>query len=116
VSEVNGVRYAPIPGKIPGTAVNLGGHEFVVPPLNLDLYVRYEKDIGEMGQPASTRERLEKVLPVFLVSLQRNYPELTLADLRLLIDFANARQLTDAIVETNALKLKAPGEQAPASP
>jgi len=115
VSEVNGVKYAPIPGKIPGTAVNLGGHEFIVAPLNLDLFVQYEKDITEFGAIPNTRDGLDKALPLFLVCIQRNNPDMTLEALRHLVDFANAGALANAIIETNALKLKEPGESAPAS-
>jgi hypothetical protein len=116
VSELNGSKYAPVPGKIPGTAVNLGGHEFTIAPMNLDLYVQHEKEIGEIGRSANTRDGLEKALPLFLVCIQRNNPDMTLEALRHLVDFANAGSLTSAIIETNALKLKAPGESMPASP
>jgi hypothetical protein len=41
---------------------------------------------------------------------------MTLEALRQIIDFANAGALMQAIIETNALKLKAPGESVPAAP
>jgi hypothetical protein len=117
VDSANGsVKYAPIPGKIPGTAINMGGHEFIVAPLNLDLYVQYEEQIKAIGATPTTREGLEKVLPLFLVCIQRNYSDMTLEVLRQLVDFGNVMALSTAIIETNALKLKAPGESVPASP
>jgi hypothetical protein len=116
VSELNGSKYAPVAGRIPGTPVNLGGHQFIVAPLNLDAFIQHEKDITEIGATPNTKEGLEKVLPLFLVCIQRNNPDMTLDALRLLVDFANAGALASAIIETNALKLKAPGESAPASP
>jgi hypothetical protein len=110
------VKYAPIPGKIPGTAVNLGGHEFIIAPLNLDLFIEHEKTISQFGSIEKSISGLERVLPTFLASIRRNYPDMTLEALRGLVDFGNFTQLTDAIVETNALKLKAPGESVPAAP
>jgi hypothetical protein len=110
------VKYAPIPGKIPGTAVNLGGHDFIVAPLNLDLFVAHEAQITAMGSLPTTKEGVEQVLPLFLVCIQRNYPDMTLAALRQLVDFGNVTALTNAIIETNGLKLKAPGESVPAAP
>lgn len=116
MDSANGaVKYAPIPGKIPGTAVNLGGHDFIVAPLNLDLFVQHEKEITEFGA-IKDRGGLEAALPIFLVCIQRNYPDMTLEALRQIIDFANAGALMQAIIETNALKLKAPGESVPAAP
>ena len=109
------VKYAPIPGKIPGTAVNLGGHDFVVAPLSLDLFVEYEKTITEFGTTRS-KDGMERSLPMFLACVQRNNPDMTIDELRRLLDFGNIRLLMDAIIETNGLKLKAPGESVPAAP
>lgn len=115
VDNLNGNKWAPVLGKIPGTAVNLGGHVFIVPPLNLDQVVALKDDLPKLGQGDDLPTMLASSLPILHQSLVRNYPDITVEDLRALLDLGNMRAVCDAIVSTNGLKVTPPGETSPAS-
>lgn len=115
--ETNGhSKYAPVPGKIPGTAVNLGGHVFIVPPLNLDQVVALKDDLPKLGQGTDLGDMLANSVPVLHASLVRNYPDLTVEELRALLDVGNLRPVCDALIAVNGLKVSPSGETSPASP
>jgi len=109
----NGSKYAPVPGKIPGTTINLGGHELVLAPLNLDQVQQFEEQIGKLGTPASAKEALEQAVPIIHASLQRNYEDMTEADVRGLLDVGNFPMALEALVSVSGFVKK--GEAAPAS-
>lgn len=114
--ETNGHAYRPVPGKIPGRAINLGGHDFIMPPLNLDgvrvaqpLFVEFEKQ----EQVADTLAMAAKILHL---ALARNYPDLTEADLAGLLDTGNAVPALAALASLSGFKASPLGEARPASP
>lgn len=108
-------KYAARPGRIPGVLRNLGGVDFVVPPLNLDQVQEFEEKIKTLGQGDTLASKLDSSLPIVLAALQRNYPDITAADLRPLIDLGNFAELIDIIVSSSGFKRAAPGEAMPAS-
>lgn len=110
--SANGRSYAPEPGKIPGIPVNLGGHELIVPPLNLNL-LQHFKDLLEHPAEGNSVDEFERSLPLVVAAIQRNYPDFTADDARALVDLGNFKPLLDAIVSSSGL-VKA-GEGAPAS-
>ncbi len=116
VSEVNG-KYAPVPGKIPGRPINLGGRDFVLAPLSLDQIRHFEPQAKELDKPNGTlAEQIEAVLPLILASLQRNYEDMTVDHLRPLIDVGNFAEAARAVVDVTGYRTAPPGESRPASP
>ena len=109
-------NFKPVPGSIPGTKLNLGGVEFVMPPLNLNQARQHEDAIKNLGQKATLSENMEDALPIIHAALSRNYPDLVLEDLRALIDIGNFRQATEALATSSGFVPAKPGESAPASP
>jgi len=118
VSEHNGSKYAPVPGKIPGTALNLGGVDFVAPPFNLDGVQEAMPMLSEARQRLAGKppeEVLRYAAGVIHISLRRNYPDLTLDELLQLIDMGNAMRVIDVICTASGIEFTK-GEPIPASP
>ncbi len=114
--ETNGRKYAAVPGKIPGTLLNLGGIEFVMPPLNLDQVRQFEHVLPTLGKKESLAENLQEALPVLHAALSRNYPDLTPEDLGPLLDLGNFPEACAAIVESSGYVQATPGESRPPAP
>ena len=114
MSELNGHSYAPVPGKIPGTPIDMGGREYIFAPLNLNAARKFEDVIPKLGQAPTLQENITIALPLLLASLQRNYPTMTLEDLGELIDFGNFTLAIAALVSISGYKKAAAGESAPA--
>lgn len=116
MSEGNG-KYAPRPGNIPGVAVNLGGIDFVLAPLGLRLAREFEAKGKQLrDENAGDDAQIEFGIEIILASLNRNYPEITLDELRELIDSANVIEAQQAIAGISGMKRVKPGELAPRSP
>jgi hypothetical protein len=97
-----------------GTKVELGGEEYLIPPLSLAKLEELEEQFQALGEPSPTlRERLHKLMPILLASFQRNYPEMTEAALRNLLDLPSLDLVMDAILRSNGFRLVKPGETPP---
>lgn len=70
-----------------GPLINLGGREFVLPPMS--LLIRKQDANGRMAIAGGSTELDEEavVTGVMLATLQRNYPDLTLQELESLASF-----------------------------
>jgi hypothetical protein len=117
VTDLNG-KYAPLPGKIPGVVLNLGGHEFVLAPLGL-LLMRSCQDksraLSAKKEPAATPEEWNDwAVDIILASLVRNYTDMTREHLEPLLDSYNTDLATSAVLSQTGLKRATPGELKPA--
>lgn len=113
---VNGSKYAPVPGKIPGTAINLGGRDLILAPLNLDgvqafepLQERFKQEAGDLGGLTNI------VAEALHLSLRRNYPDMTIEDVAGLLDVNNMQSAMEELTAAAGFRKAAPGESAPAS-
>lgn len=109
----NGSKYAPLPGKIPGVALNLGGHELIIAPLNVNQIQHFKELFEHPPKSDNVADEFEASLPLIVAALQRNYPDFTADDARGLVDVGNFRELVEAITSSSGL-VRA-GETAPAS-
>ena len=112
----NGSKYAPVPGKIPGTALNLGGIDFVAPPFNLDGVQEVMPLLNGAKDLTTAEDVLKHSARIIHVSLKRNYPDLTFDELLVLIDMGNAQNVLETICTASGIEFKKPGEMMPASP
>ncbi len=114
--ETNGGGYRPQPGKIPGVRMNLGGVELVLAPLNLQQVEEFESVLPQLGKQGGLHEALKAGVPIIHASLSRNYSDITLDDVRGLLDIGNFREALDAVLGISGYSRRAPGEPTPASP
>jgi hypothetical protein len=103
-NESGNGKYLALPGKIPGVPVNLGGADYILAPLNLRQAEELEpviKALGEATGGESLSSAIKRGLPIILASLQRNYPDMTEADLSELIDLGNFHACINAITSSS---------------
>jgi hypothetical protein len=103
--------------KINGVTLNLGGMDYVVPPLSLGalevLQSRIEAFDGSMN-----KESVATVIDCLHAALRRNYPDITREVVADMVDVANFGQVMNAVMNASGMGLKAadPGNpQAPSS-
>ena len=109
--EANGKSYAPVPGEIPGTRVNLGGTEFVLAPLNLNQVEQFHELITSLRSPSDDLlENMKRGIPLIHASLSRNYPGITPEDVAALVDIGNFAAASRAVVEISGYAPAKPGE------
>lgn len=92
---------------IEGTALNLGGKEYIVPPLTLGQVRRLQKDIERISKlDASSLDNsaIDTMLNVILTGLSRNYPDMTKEQLEDIVDIGNLRTVTEAVLGVSGLK------------
>jgi hypothetical protein len=78
-----------------GTAVNVGGKTYVVPPMSLGALKRLRDPVRKILDGKATEEETQDTtVAVIYSSLKRNYPELTLEYVQdEIVDLSNGRQL-----------------------
>jgi hypothetical protein len=86
---------------IKGVKVELGGDEYIIPPLNLEQLEEQAELLDRLGTITDLAEQRQGLLELALVALQRNYPELTLTRLKQLIDLGNIQAVSAAIMGGN---------------
>jgi len=96
--------------------MNLGGRELTLAPLNLQQVEQFEAIMPELGKQASLRDALSVGVPIIHASLSRNYADITLDDVRGLLDIGNFRDALDAVLGISGYSRRPPGEPTPASP
>jgi len=102
-----------------GVRLNLGGREYVVPPLNFAALRRLEHDIqtvqGLSGIP--TGEAIDAVVRIAHAAISRNYPDITVEDMAELIDMGNITHVLNAVMGVSGLREgKAPAAAGTESP
>jgi hypothetical protein len=115
VDSHNGKSYRPVPGKIPGTAINLGGTEWILAPLNLNQVEQFGDRIAALGSKSTLKENLADAAELVHASLSRNYSDITVEDVREMLDLGNFEKAAKAVVSISGYKAAQPGEAPPAS-
>lgn len=99
-------RYAPDPAKIAHVRLELGGRQFDLLPPDLDG-TRRLRALGARVEKARKRARGDPsfalmttfVAEALQLALVRNYPDITIADVRRLLDLENAQRALQAVLE-----------------
>ena len=111
--ETNG-KYAPRPGNIPGVPLNIGGIDFVLAPLGMRLAREIEaKGLKFRESDPSAEDAHRFNLEIILLSLNRNYPDITAEELDALLDTAVEAEAVSAVLLQTGLKRVTPGELKP---
>jgi hypothetical protein len=87
---------------IDGVKIDLGGGEWIVPPLNLRTLEKFYPVIESWTQPRENAlDYLREVAEFIHAALVRNYPDLTLDDVKDLVDLKNVQMVIPAILEAS---------------
>ena len=99
-----------------GESLRLGEQEYVIPPLSLEMLEELEDRFHALSAPAAGfSERLQQLMPILLASFQRNYPEITEAELRSQLDLPSLNQLLQIIMAANGFTTAVNDKQQTAS-
>lgn len=85
---------------IDGVTLNLGGTDYVVPPLNFKALRRLLPVIERFGKAGAsfTPEQMDGVVEVVHAALTRNYPDFPREQLEDVIDLGNAATVLTAVL------------------
>jgi hypothetical protein len=106
-------KYAPLPGKIPGTVMNLGGHDLVLAPLNLDGTQIVEPLLEQFNTATGSKEVATLAAKIVHVSLVRNYPDITEEEVLALLDLGNMQSAVLKVCSVSGMEFAKPGENPP---
>ena len=88
---------------IPGITMNLGGREFVIPPLNLARIKKLQDDLAilatmPMDAASFEPQQLEACITIVHTALTRNYPSMTRDEVEDIIDMGNMEKVMLAVM------------------
>jgi hypothetical protein len=97
---------------IPGVTVQMGGQEWLVPPLTLGQLRKLEPKIRAMSEIAGdargmSADQIDTIAEIVAVALSRNYPDMTAERVLDLLDVGNTRAVIIAVLTGSGLR---PGE------
>jgi hypothetical protein len=97
-----------------GQKVNLGGRDFVVPPLNLRALRILGPRFAELSQNAVAGvigpDQIDTMIEVVHAAMVRNYPEITKEELEDLLDMGNIARVFQAVAAQSGMKQAPSGE------
>lgn len=91
---------------IKGIKVNLGGTDYIVPPLSLGALELYQDEL-ETFTGAIDKASTTLTINIGTAALRRNYPDLTREQVADMIDVANMMEVFEAVMDVSGLKRKA---------
>lgn len=104
---------------ITGIKINLGGRDLIIPPLNFRQIEEHSAALIKLARmkPGETiYQDLIQVVPVVHAALSRNYPRLSVDEVRDMLDMGNYRKVVDAVLGVSGLadnKEIMPGGESP---
>lgn len=87
---------------IKGTELNLGGTDYIVPPLNLASLEDFQERIKTYSGGIDSKS-VELVVDVAHAAIKRNYPEVTKEQLKEWIDLGNIQEVFEAVMNISGL-------------
>lgn len=100
-------KYAPVPGQIPGTEVELSGVVLHLAPVNLNQVKALTpviKKFNDIATGGDLGEQMEAAMPVIFAAAKRNHPDITEDDLRELVDVGNFQRALEAAMSVGGFK------------
>lgn len=98
---------------IDGVKLNLGGVEYVIPPLSLGavrrLMPKIEKLTGNVDITAMSGELLDAIAEIICAAMQRNYPDMTQEKVLDVLDMKNMGQVIGAVLGQSGFDKKVGG-------
>lgn len=94
---------------IKGKEIELGGKTYIVPPLNLAAVEHFQDRLaGFTGGIDATSVLL--VAEVTHSALKRNYPEITLEEVKDVLDLGNMVEVFQAVLQVSGFVMRADGQ------
>lgn len=91
---------------IKGVTVEMGGEEWVIPPLTLGAIEDMQEELSALAT-LDPKAQFAAMATVIHTAMQRNYPDLTLDRLkRDLLDMGNIFEVTDAVMGASGMVKK----------
>lgn len=90
---------------IEGVKINLGGDNYIVPPLSFKNLRMLQPKLGLLKTVGDvpTEEQTDAIAQIVLMALSRNYPDLTLDQVSEVLDLSNMKQVLPAILGVSGL-------------
>ena len=97
--------------QLDGLPLRLGGKDYILPPLNLAALEKYWPMIESWAEPpAKLTQRFSEGAEVIHAALVRNYPELTLTEVKEGLDLPSFPGALAQLLEVSGLARRDPGE------
>jgi hypothetical protein len=92
---------------IPGITIEMGGRDWLVPPLTLGQLRRLMPKIRQLTDTGASmgEAQIEILVEIVATALQRNYPDATADMVEHLLDLGNASAVLNAVLTGSGLKL-----------
>jgi hypothetical protein len=93
-------------GIIPGTTIDMGGREWIVPPLTLGQLRRLLPQVQQLTEigAAMDEAQIGVIVEIITAAVQRNYPDVAPAEVEDLIDLGNAGTVLNAVLTGSGLQ------------
>ncbi len=93
---------------IPGVTVQMGGQDWIVPPLTLGQLRRLMPKVRQMTEIGANMgdSQIEVLIEIVTAGLQRNYPEMTPDKVENMLDLGNSANVLNIILTGSGLKPK----------
>jgi len=97
---------------IEGVKINLGGTEYVVPPLSFKQLRTLQPKMGVLSSVGSmpNEDQLDVIVEVIHMALSRNYPDLTTDQVSEALDLGNMKLILPAILGVSGLVTSGEGK------
>lgn len=98
--------------KVKGVPVELGGVEYIIPPLSLGALEQLQDRVASFTGDIRSKEQVATVMDAAHAAMKRNYPEITREQIGEMIDVGNMAEVFEAVMDISGLKRKSlePGE------
>ena len=99
---------------IPGIVIEMGGRDWIVPPLTLGQLRRLMPKVRQLSAVGAEigEEQIDILLEIVAAAMQRNYPDASAETVAQLLDLGNAGAVLNAVLTGSGLRLReaTPGE------
>jgi hypothetical protein len=86
-----------------GEEVTIGGKKWIMPAMNFIGMERFRATLNKWGE-LTEEEQAEQSLAIILHCFQRNYPKVTLEQLKEMVDLGNVKELTQIAMGRSGFK------------
>ena len=100
--------------KYNGITLNLGGTDYVLPPISLGALEQLQSNISKFSGDVMDATQITTVIDAAHASLLRNYPGITRTEVADMIDVGNMSDVFAAVMDVSGLKRKELAEANPA--